>query len=76
MTDHPTDPKVLEMLVCPLTKTRLFLTPDRTELVSSAARLAFPIRDGIPMLVIEEARGLPEDELTRLERRALDRDAP
>lgn len=69
MTASPaTDPKVLEMLVCPLTKARLVLSPDRTELVSSAARLAFPIRDGIPLMVVEEARGLSEDELARLNR--------
>jgi uncharacterized protein YbaR (Trm112 family) len=63
-----TDPKTLEMLVCPLTKTRLILSPDRTELISAAARLAFPIREGVPLLVLEEARAVAEDELARLDR--------
>lgn len=63
-----TDPKTLEMLVCPLTKTRLILSADRTELISAAARLAFPIREGVPLLVLEEARAVAEDELARLDR--------
>lgn len=52
------DPRLLEMLVCPVTKSRL--TYDRTnqELVSEAARLAFPIRDGIPIMLVDEARNL------------------
>lgn len=62
-----TDPRTLEMLVCPVTKTRLFVSPESPELISSAARLAFPIRDGIPLLVPEEARALTEEELVRLE---------
>ncbi|MBN9316632.1 MAG: Trm112 family protein [Devosia sp.] len=50
------------MLVCPLTKTRLTLSADGTELISVAAHLAFPIRDGVPMLSIDEAREIdPED---------------
>lgn len=60
------DPRTLEMLVCPLTKTRLTYVADRAELVSRAARLAFPIRKGVPILVIEEGRPLTEDELARL----------
>ena len=56
------DPRTLEMLVCPLTKTRLSLSTDGTELVSLAAHLAFPIRDGVPMLSLDEAREFdPED---------------
>jgi len=56
------DIRVLEMLVCPLTKTRLTLSADGTELISVAAHLAFPIRDGVPMLSIDEAREIdPED---------------
>ncbi|MCR6671530.1 Trm112 family protein [Devosia ginsengisoli] len=59
---HVVDVKVLEMLVCPLTKTRLTLSADRTELISVAAHLAFPIRDGVPMLSLDEAREIdPED---------------
>ncbi|HHY48682.1 MAG TPA: Trm112 family protein [Alphaproteobacteria bacterium] len=57
------DVRVLEMLVCPLTKTRLVLSDDGTELVSVAARLAFPIRDGVPMLALDEAREIDPDEL-------------
>lgn len=62
------DRHTLEMLVCPLTKTRLVISADRRELISSAARLAFPIRKGVPLLAISEARALTEDELARLER--------
>lgn len=59
------DRKVLEMLVCPLTKTRLTLSADGGELISIAARLAFPIRSGIPMLSLEEAREIDPRELGR-----------
>jgi len=54
------DPKLLEMLVCPVTKTTLEYDAERQELVSRAARLAYPIRDGIPILLEEEARRLEE----------------
>ena len=57
------DVKTLEMLVCPLTKTRLVLSDEGTELISIAARLAFPIRDGVPMLALDEARQVAEEEL-------------
>jgi uncharacterized protein len=57
------DPKTLEMLVCPLTKTRLILTADRSELVSVAAHLAFPIKLGVPMLSLDEAREIDPDEM-------------
>ena len=50
------DPRLLAILVCPLTKTRLRLDPDARELVSDSAGLAYPIRDGIPILLIEAAR--------------------
>jgi uncharacterized protein len=59
------DRRVLEILVCPLTKTRLTLSPDGTELISVAARLAFPIRDAVPMLSLEEAREVEPEELQR-----------
>ena len=52
------DPKLLEILVCPLTKTTLEYDAARQELVSRAARLAYPIRDGIPIMLPEEARSL------------------
>lgn len=57
------DRRTIEMLVCPLTKTRLILSPDGSELVSIAARLAFPIRKGVPMLSLDEARELDPSEL-------------
>lgn len=54
------DPKLLEILVCPLTKTSLDYNAERQELISRAAGLAFPIRDGIPIMLAEEARKLDE----------------
>ena len=54
------DPKLLEILVCPLTKTTLEYDRARQELVSRAARLAFPIRDGIPIMLVGEARPLED----------------
>ena len=61
------DRHMLEMLVCPLTKTRLTLSADRTELISRAARMAFPIKKGIPLLTIDEARTISEEEAARIE---------
>jgi uncharacterized protein YbaR (Trm112 family) len=52
------DPKLLEILVCPLTKTSLAYDAERQELISRAAGLAYPIRDGIPIMLLEEARKL------------------
>ena len=60
------DRRMLETLVCPLTKTRLTLSGDGGELISIAARLAFPIRNGVPMLALEEAREIDPEELQRL----------
>lgn len=54
------DPKLLEILVCPLTKTSLDYDAEAQELISRAARLAYPIRDGIPIMLPEEARKLEE----------------
>jgi uncharacterized protein YbaR (Trm112 family) len=56
------EPRLLELLVCPLTKTSLVYVPEHHELVSRAARLAFPIRDGIPLMSVEAARQLADDE--------------
>jgi uncharacterized protein YbaR (Trm112 family) len=56
------DPKLLELLVCPLTKTSLQYNAESQELISRAARLAYPIRDGIPVLLEAEARALAEGE--------------
>jgi uncharacterized protein YbaR (Trm112 family) len=52
------DPKLLEILVCPLTKGRLEYDAENQELISRAAKLAYPIRDGIPIMLAEEARKL------------------
>ena len=56
------DPKLLELLVCPVTKGPLIYDRERQELVSRAARLAYPIRDGIPVMLEDEARKLTPDE--------------
>lgn len=67
---HPgMDPKLLELLVCPVTKGPLDLDRERQELVSRSARLAYPLRDGIPVLLEEQARTLSDEELERLPRR-------
>jgi uncharacterized protein len=55
---HLIDPKLLEILVCPLTKGRLEYDAEKQELISRAAKLAYPIRDGIPIMLPEEARSL------------------
>jgi uncharacterized protein len=52
------DPKLLEILVCPLTKGALEYDPVKQELISRGAKLAYPIRDGIPIMLAEEARKL------------------
>ena len=54
--DGTVDPKLLEILVCPITKGPLELDSTRQELVSRSAKLAYPIRDGIPIMLPEEAR--------------------
>ncbi len=56
------DPKLLEILVCPLTKRPLRYDQDRQELISEQAGLAYPIRDGIPIMLVDEARALEEHE--------------
>jgi uncharacterized protein len=63
------DPRLLEILVCPRTKTSLYYDEARQELVSRAARLAFPIRDGIPIMLEDEARVLEDEELRNLGKR-------
>lgn len=60
-SDRPSnliDPKLLEILVCPLTKGRLEYDAEKQELISRSAKLAYPIRDGIPIMLPEEARQL------------------
>jgi uncharacterized protein len=62
------DSKLLEMLVCPVTKGPLIYDRERQELVSKSARLAYPIRDGIPVMLEEEARKLTPEECEELNR--------
>jgi uncharacterized protein len=52
------DPRLLEILVCPVTRGPLTYDRDREELVSAGAKLAFPIRDGVPIMLAEEARAI------------------
>ena len=54
------DPKLLELLVCPLTKGPLSYDREANELISKQARLAYPIRDGIPIMLVSEARSMDE----------------
>ena len=63
--DEPSeiDPKLLEILVCPLTKGPLRYDRAAQELISEEAGLAYPIRDGIPIMLVDEARALSDDEL-------------
>jgi uncharacterized protein YbaR (Trm112 family) len=56
------DPRLLEILVCPLTKTTLIYDRDRSELISRAAGLAYPIRNGVPIMLPGEARELSDSE--------------
>lgn len=58
MNEHGFDRRMLEALVCPQTQSRLDYDADRQELVSKKANLAFPIRDGIPVMLVDEARPL------------------
>lgn len=64
------DPKLLELLVCPVTKGHLLYDRERQELVSRSARLAYPVRDGIPVLLEDEARPLTGEELEALPTRS------
>lgn len=54
------DPKLLEILVCPLTRGRLEYDRENQELISAQAKLAYPIRDGVPVMLVEEARVLED----------------
>ncbi len=64
-TNRVVDPKLLEILVCPVTRGPLVYDREAQELVSESAGLAYPIRDGIPIMLPEEARPLDEDELKK-----------
>jgi uncharacterized protein YbaR (Trm112 family) len=59
------DPKLLELICCPLTKGVLTYDAARSELISVSAKLAYPVREGIPIMLPSEARQLDEDELQR-----------
>ena len=63
------DAKLLEILVCPVTKGPLIFDRERNELISRSARLAYPIRDGIPVLLEDEARKLTPEESEALPRK-------
>jgi uncharacterized protein YbaR (Trm112 family) len=57
------DPKLLEILVCPVTKGPLVYDREKQELISKSARLAYPIRDGIPVMLEDEARKVSPEEI-------------
>ena len=61
-TEVKIDPKLLELLACPLTKGPLKWNETKSELISTVARLAYPVRDGIPIMLPSEARSLPPEE--------------
>lgn len=63
MQNTEVDPKLLEILVCPVTKTTLRYDRDGSELISDKAGLAFPIRDGIPIMLVDAARQLEDGEI-------------
>ncbi len=56
------DPKLLEVLVCPQTRTPLRYDREKQELISESARLAYPVRDGVPIMLVDEARELGPEE--------------
>ena len=61
MSERKVDPKLLEILVCPLTKGPLRYDAEAQELISDQAQLAYPIRDGIPIMLVDEARPLDDN---------------
>ena len=65
-TNAGVDPKLLEILVCPVSKAPLLWREDANELICKASGLAYPVRDGIPVLLEEEARSLSDEELRAL----------
>jgi uncharacterized protein YbaR (Trm112 family) len=62
------DPKLLEILVCPLTRSTLIYDREKQELISRLGGVAFPIRNGIPIMLADEARELTDDEREALKR--------
>ena len=63
---HEIDPKLLQILVCPQTKGPLIYDREKSELLSKNARLAYPIRDGVPIMLIDEARAMGDDEVSAM----------
>lgn len=63
------DPFLLSLLVCPQTKGPLHYAPESRELISARARVAYPVRDGVPIMLAEEARSLTEAEIARYDPR-------
>lgn len=65
MTDRPTppmpDPRLLDLLICPVSRGRLEYDREAQELISRTAKLAYPIRDGVPIMLADEARSLDDD---------------
>jgi len=61
------DAKLLQILVCPVTKGTLIYNKTKNELISKSAGLAYPIKDGIPVMLEDEARKLTDDEVAKLE---------
>lgn len=61
------DKRLLDILVCPVTKGPLVWDADRQELLCKASRLAYPVRDGVPVMLEEEARTLSDEEVERLQ---------
>lgn len=64
-TETAIDPKLLELICCPLTKGVLSYDATRKELISLTAKLAYPVREGIPIMLPSEARALDEDEIAQ-----------
>lgn len=68
-TEPEVDPHLLELLVCPLTRTNLIYDRSAGELISRAAALAFPIRNGVPLMTADAARELSEDDIAKTHHR-------
>ena len=66
LSDGDIEARMLDLLVCPLTHGPLSLNAQKSELVSPRAKLAYPVRDGIPIMLVSEARELSDDELAAL----------
>lgn len=68
--DYATDPKLLELLVCPFTRMPLIYDAEAQELISRAANVAFPIRHGVPLMTEDAARPLTDDDLKKIANRS------